>query len=67
MTMDDKTNGLLAGEKILDVRGLANSLGLPISKIYTLTRTKRIPCYKIGRDLRFRESEIVTWLERHRI
>jgi excisionase family DNA binding protein len=65
--MDTQTNELLAGERILDVRGLANSVGLPISKIYTLTRTRKIPCFKIGRDLRFRESEIVAWLEDHRI
>ena len=65
--MDTQTNELLAGERILDVRGLANSVCLPISKIYTLTRTRKIPCFKIGRDLRFRESEILAWLEDHRI
>lgn len=40
---------------------------LQISKptIYRLTSKKKIPFFKIGGSVRFRETHLLTWLEKH--
>ena len=41
---------------------LAEWLGLKMGKLYRMTSKGEIPCYKVGRALRFSRSEILQWL-----
>jgi excisionase family DNA binding protein len=50
-------------EDLLNIEELANKLGLEKSWIYAKTRTKKIPHRKLGKYLRFSESEIEKWLD----
>ena len=45
---------------------LAQDLGLPLSWIYAKAETGELPSFKLGRYVRFRESEINAWLEANR-
>lgn len=64
----------LIGEKILaaqnapepwiDIDTLALAVGLAKKTIYKYTSQTDIPC-KHGRPLRFRRSEVETWLKKH--
>jgi excisionase family DNA binding protein len=49
-------------DRLLTVEEMRRLLNVKKSFIYTLTHQKRIPHYKIGKLLRFRESEINEWL-----
>lgn len=52
-------------EKLLDIRELADRLRVPVSWVYDRTRLKgpeHIPHYKIGKYIRFKESEVATYL-----
>ena len=57
--LDDKASQ----KEIMDVKELADYLGIGKSKIYSLIRQKRIPASKIGRQYRFSKSVIDTWLK----
>ncbi|HBR17068.1 MAG TPA: hypothetical protein DD725_05600 [Deltaproteobacteria bacterium] len=48
---------------LLDVEGLSEALNIPVSSIYKLTHLKQIPHVKIGKTVRFRESEVSAWLD----
>jgi excisionase family DNA binding protein len=48
----------------LDVREVAHYLKLRPSTIYSMAGNRKIPFYRIGRQLRFRKSEIDQWAER---
>ena len=50
-------------EKLWDVSEVAQILNLKISTIYALVHQQRIPHVKIGRCLRFRASDIESWVE----
>lgn len=46
----------------MDIRALADYLGLGKSKIYALIRQKKIPASRIGRQYRFSRVIIDQWL-----
>lgn len=55
--------------KILTVQQVASLLQIPISSVYEKTRTRSshgvippLPCRRVGKYLRFFESEVVGWL-----
>ena len=48
----------------LDVREVAHYLKLRPSMIYSMAGNRKIPFYRIGRQLRFRKFEIDQWAER---
>lgn len=55
--------------KLLSVKELASSLGVKESWVYWQTFKKdsgRIPAVQVGRYLRFRLSEVYSWLESKR-
>ncbi len=57
-------------ERMLDIKELAERLKVPISWVYDRTRLKGpecIPHYKIGKYVRFKESEVVTFLAARRL
>ncbi|MGD0280931.1 MAG: helix-turn-helix domain-containing protein [Dissulfurispiraceae bacterium] len=50
-------------ERLLSIDDVASLLGVEESTVYGWTHRKVIPHIKMGRLLRFRESEINTWLQ----
>ena len=48
---------------LIGPKELAHKLDVPLSWIYSRTRTNEIPCVKVGKYVKFDESEIWKWLE----
>ncbi len=56
-------------ERLLTVEELAELLKVPLGWVYEKTRGRalnRIPGIKLGKYWRFREADIVTWLEQQK-
>ena len=56
-------------ERLLTVEELAELLKVPATWIYSRTRARsvnRLPGLRIGKYWRFRESDVLEWLERQR-
>lgn len=51
-----------ATERLMTVRELADVLAVPESWIYGHTAARDIPTVRVGRYVRFRLSEVLTWL-----
>jgi excisionase family DNA binding protein len=49
--------------KLLTVDEVAERLRLTIPRVYELARRKQIPCVRIGRQVRFDESQLRAWIE----
>jgi len=47
---------------VMDIKALAEYLGMGKSKIYALIRMKKIPASRIGRQYRFSRTVIDQWL-----
>ena len=54
-------------KKWLSISEASEYLGLKVSTIYHYTHKKRIPCYKVGRILRFKTSELDDFIESGRV
>ena len=52
----------LMGEEILTIREVADLLKLHPKTVNRLANTGRLPAYKIGRQWRFRKSEVLRLL-----
>ena len=48
---------------VMDIKTLAQYLGMGRSKIYGLIRLKRIPASRIGRQYRFSRDLVDAWLK----
>jgi excisionase family DNA binding protein len=48
---------------VMDIKTLAQYLGMGRSKIYGLIRLKKIPASRIGRQYRFSKDMIDAWLK----
>jgi len=53
--------------KLLTPEELGDMLGVSIHTIYQWTCKRQVPFIKIGKLIRFPESEILAWLESNRI
>jgi excisionase family DNA binding protein len=53
------------GLTLLNVKEVAEYLGVAKSTIYTWSQRGQIPAIKIGREWKFRQSDIDAWIERH--
>jgi excisionase family DNA binding protein len=54
---------------LLTVEEVAELLRVPISWVYERTRTRstdRIPGFRLGKYWRFREADVIAWIERQR-
>jgi len=49
-------------KQIMDIKDLAEYMGLSRSKIYQLIKEKKIPASKIGRQYKFSKDLIDAWL-----
>ena len=64
--MGNSSNGR---DRLLTVEDLAERLNLPASWIYAHLRKRSgdpIPGFRLGKYWRFREEEVLQWLERHK-
>jgi putative molybdopterin biosynthesis protein len=51
------------GDKVFTIPEVAAYLKISKSKIYDLVSRKEIPHLRLGRNVRIRESDLLTWLE----
>lgn len=49
--------------EVMDIKALAQYLGMGRSKIYGLIRQKKIPASRIGRQYRFSKALVDAWLK----
>jgi excisionase family DNA binding protein len=57
-----KQNSGHYAKEVMDIRELADYLGIGKSKIYGLIRSRKIPASRIGRQYRFSKEVIDSWL-----
>jgi excisionase family DNA binding protein len=50
-------------DRLLDAQDIADWLNVPVSWVRESTRAGAMPCVKLGRYRRYRESDVATWLE----
>lgn len=53
-------------EQLLNPKQLAELLNVKLSTIYLWSHTEFIPCFRLGRCVRFRETDVIDWLEKRR-
>jgi excisionase family DNA binding protein len=51
-------------QNLIGIKEMASKLNVPISWLYSRTRTNDIPHYKVGKYVRFNESEVWEWLKK---
>jgi excisionase family DNA binding protein len=51
-------------QNLISIREMAKKLNVPVSWLYSRTRTNDIPHYKVGKYVRFDESEVWEWLKK---
>jgi PTS system nitrogen regulatory IIA component len=54
-------------ERLLTARELADLLGFAAGTVVDWAERGDVPAFKIGGRLRFRESEVLAWLEQRRL
>jgi excisionase family DNA binding protein len=55
---------------LLTVEEVSELLHVPVSWVYERTRkrgTERIPGFRLGKYWRFREADVLAWLDRRRV
>src|SRR3972149_145300 len=52
--------------EVMTIEETAQSLRVPLSSLYKLAQSGKIPCQKVGRHWRFRREAIERWLEKNR-
>ena len=50
-------------QNLVGIKEMAQKLDLPVSWLYSRTRTNEIPHYKIGKYVKFNESEVWDWIK----
>lgn len=56
----------MEAEKLVDIGEIAKRTGLPVSWIYVNAAKSKIPCYKLGKYVKFRLSEVEAWVQGQR-
>ena len=51
-------------QNLSGIKEMASKLDVPVSWLYSRTRTNDIPHYKVGKYVRFNESEVWEWLNK---
>jgi excisionase family DNA binding protein len=54
-------------ERLLTAAEVAEIVGFTADTIVDWAEAGKIPAFKLGRQWRFRESEILAWIEEHRV
>ncbi len=50
-------------QNLIGIKEMASKLDVPVSWLYSRTRTNGIPHYQVGKYVKFDESEIWEWLK----
>ena len=69
MSAAQKLETQAASTRLLTVEEVAELLRLPVSWVYERTRRRaaeRIPGFRLGKYWRFREADVLAWLDRQR-
>ena len=67
--MGEDNSGLPLKAALLTVQQVAELLQVPVSWVYERVRKRsleRLPGYRLGKYWRFREAEVLSWVERQR-
>ena len=59
-----KLKGGLGMGDLLDPRGLAEALSIPLSQVYRLTQKGELPHIRVGKYIRFSLDEVIRELHR---
>ena len=51
-------------QNLINIKEMAKKLDVPASWLYARTRTNDIPHLKVGKYVRFNESEVWDWLKK---
>lgn len=51
-------------QNLIGIKEMAMRLDLPVSWLYSRTRTKEIPHWKLGKYVKFDEVEVMEWLRK---
>ena len=51
-------------QSLIGIKEMAAKLDVPVSWLYSRTRTNEIPHYKLGKYVRFDESDVFEWLKK---
>ena len=65
-----KPIGAVRDHALLTVEDVAELLNVPVSWVYEHTRKRaldRIPGFRLGKYWRFREADVLAWIERQRV
>jgi excisionase family DNA binding protein len=49
-------------QNLIGIKAMAKKLDVPESWLYSRTRTNEIPHYKLGKYVKFDESEVMEWI-----
>ena len=50
-------------QNLIGIKEMASKLDVPVSWLYSRTRTNEIPHFKLGKYVKFDESEVWDWLK----
>jgi excisionase family DNA binding protein len=50
-------------DNLIGIKEMAKKLDVPVSWLYSRTRIKKIPFYRIGKYCKFKESEVLDWVK----
>jgi len=50
-------------QNLIGIKDMAQKLNVPVSWLYSRTRTNQIPHFKVGKYVRFDESMVWDWLK----
>jgi excisionase family DNA binding protein len=50
-------------QNLIGIKEMAERLDLPVSWLYSRTRTGEIPHFKIGKYVKFDESKVMEWIQ----
>ena len=56
-----------SARQLINARQVAESLAVPVRAVYVLVDRGELPGYKVGRRLRFDETEVERFLETRRV
>ena len=51
-------------QNLIGVKEMALKLDVPVSWLYSRTRTNEIPHYKVGKYVKFDVSEVMEWIRK---
>ena len=51
-------------QNLIGIKAMAEKLDVPQSWLYSRTRTNEIPHFKVGKYVKFVESEVMEWIRK---